>query len=100
MKKLLAFIPVLLFMTSCAKFSDGTSTWSAGAWLLAVPFAILTVMFMVFAFKAADSGSKINPIYGGGEGGNIPWYKTGWPVMAGISLLIEIAIVIAKNLEV
>lgn len=80
MRLLLFFILAMLF-TSCGHYSDGTSIWASGAWiLLALPSAGAVIFFWV-GYKASQSGSKINPIYGGGEGGNVPFWQTGWPIL-------------------
>jgi len=77
MKKLFAFIILSISLMSCGKFPDGTSVWQGGLWLVAVLPFLGSLYFFYTAYKSSKSGSNINPLMGGGEGGNVPIYKHG-----------------------
>lgn len=51
---------------------------SGGLWLIPVLLLTGAIVFFIKAFKSSKSGSKINPQYGGGEGGDIPVWQLGY----------------------
>jgi hypothetical protein len=56
MKNLILFF-LAFALASCGKFSDGTSVWAEGAWLLFwLPF-LGSFPFLYFAYRASKSGS-------------------------------------------
>ncbi len=99
MRNLFAFILLSISLMSCGKFDDGSSIWQAGMWIVPLLPFLGGIAFFWAGKKAADSGSKINPIYGGGEGGNVPFWKTGWPLLGIGCWLGTIGIIIWQNLE-
>jgi len=100
MKKLLAFISVLLFMTSCSKFHDGGgSVWQGGLWILPILTTLGAAFFGYKAYKSSKGGSNV--IEGGAitnkEGGNVPIWQLGYFYFAVGLLIATIVIVIMVN---
>jgi hypothetical protein len=98
MKTLLLF-SLSIFLFGCGHYSDGTSIWAEGAWILIALPVIGIIVFSTLGYLASKSGSKINPIYGGGEGGNVPFWQTGWPWFAVICAAWLIFTIVHQNLE-
>jgi len=87
MKKLkFLFAAFLLFsLSSCVKFhGTNTSIWADGVWLAPLLPFLGGIYFFIMGYLASKSGSKVNPMYGGGEGGNVPFWQTGWPILGAI----------------
>lgn len=77
MKYLLTIFTALL-LTSCAHFSDGSSVWGGGLWIVPILTSLGTTFFGWQTYKVWKSGS--NKIDSAGrvtddEGGKIPFYK-------------------------
>jgi len=97
--KVLLFSMLTLFFMSCGHYRDGSSVYSEGGWIIPLILFIAGAIFLWVGKKAASSGSKINPIYGGGEGGNVPFWQTGWPVLMVGFWLGFIIYIIVQNAE-
>lgn len=102
MKKLLYLLP--LFLMSCGKFSDGTSIWAGGLWILPTLTFIGGLIFLYFGIRASKSGSEQYQNVNGvdklvSSDKNIPLHKTGQFVFAVIFFLATIGIIIWQNLE-
>lgn len=98
MKQLL-FILTVIMLTGCGHHRDGTSVWSDGLFIVPLLPIVGSIYFFVTAFQSSKSGSTINPVFGGGEGGNIPVYKLArfW---FGVALLVAAAgIIFWVNME-
>lgn len=97
------FAPLLL--ASCGKFSDGTSIWQGGLWAIPTITTIGTIVFLFLAYKASQSGSKIQTKDERGvavtkySDENVPIYKTGYFIFFIGFLIATIAIIITVNAE-
>lgn len=49
-----------LFLTSCGRYSDGTSVWAGLAWLLLVVTFVPAAWFFSVAYRKSKSGSESN----------------------------------------
>jgi hypothetical protein len=86
----------LLVLTGCTKFHDGGgSVWQGGTWILPTITILATIFFGYKTYKASTSGSNI--IESGAitdkEGGNVPFYETGWFYFAVGSLIASVFII-------
>ncbi len=94
MKKVFLFSLLAMFLmslTGCYNYhGTNESIWGDGVFLVVLLPVLGALIFFWVGYKASKSGSKINPIYGGGEGGNVPWLKTGWPILGFICLATAI----------
>ncbi len=100
--KLLLFALTAMFLTSCGKFSDGTSVWAEGLWVIPLITFLATVFFGYKAWAAHNSSSWI--IGPGGErttrdGGKIPLLKIGWTKWTIGLALATIAIIWYQNTQ-
>lgn len=101
--KLIPISILCLFLTSCAKFKDGTSVWQGGLWVLPWLTALASLFFLWKAWKASKSGSWY---WGKDERGvdkmiqskeNVPIYKTGWFVFSVCFFFATVAIIWMVN---
>lgn len=109
------FLLILMtgFLASCSKYSDGTSVWADGVWIIFwLPF-LASFAFLYFAWKAHKSNSTIqhptggnNPnLPGGGSWiedntGNVPLHKIGQFWFFVILQVASWAIVVYQNSQV
>lgn len=99
--KYLAIIAAFL-LTGCGKFSDGTSIWQGGLWIIPTVTQLAALWFLYVALRAQKSGSyKINEagFVTKEDGGKMPIYQIGqfW-FFVGFQLA-TIGIIIWQNLE-
>jgi hypothetical protein len=84
MKKFLLFsfsVLLIFLFTGCAHYSDGTSVWAGGLWLVPSVTSFGAIAFFIAAYRSSKSGSWKNPQYSGGknvEGGNVPIWEHGF----------------------
>jgi hypothetical protein len=69
-----------LFLTSCGKFSDGTSVWQSGLWIIAWLCPIGIALLAWSGYRSSKSGDETpDPNYPGGwrySDNNVPFIKT------------------------
>lgn len=99
MKKVILFCLVAIMLTSCGHHSDGTSVWAEGLWIIPLLPAIGAVIWFIAAYRSSKSGSTINPIKGGGEGGNVPIYKSPFFLYAVCCVIAVVVIIFWVNAE-
>jgi len=99
--KLFYFFLLSVILTSCGKFSDGTSIWSDGLWVIPTITFLASVGFLYTSWRMSRSGGKRQLPQGG-------WEYTSEPVSVfkigrfwfGVGLLIAtIIIIIVQNWE-
>jgi hypothetical protein len=100
MKSVIVFVLCSLMLTSCGHYNDGTSVWAKQMWTAPIAFSILGLVLIENAYKGSKSGSKINPLFGGGEGGNVPIYQFARFWMGIVCIVAAIVIVIAVNADI
>lgn len=105
MKQFLMFLFAIVTLTSCGHYSDGTSVWAEGAWLLFwIPF-LASWLFLYFAYRASKSGSsqlinRHSPNVKRVESDeNVPIYKTGQFIFFVILQLASWGVVFYQNYE-
>lgn len=93
MNKVTLFILTTLTLTSCGKFSDGTSVWAEGLWIIPVLMFLGGAWFLYLAYRASKSNST-QQVPGGTKDntGNVPIYKVG-KFWIGIALVVLTIIV-------
>lgn len=81
--KTVLFLLMAFAFASCGHYSDGTSVWAGGAWLIFwLPF-VASFVFLYFAYRASRSNSTTQVDLGTPKAriedntGNVPIYKTG-----------------------
>jgi len=99
-KDVIIFALCAIVLMSCGKF-QGTnqSIWSEGMWIIPLVLFLFGSFFMWKAYKASKSGSNINIKLGGGEGGKVPMWKTGWFVLSAIFYAGMLGVIIWQNIE-
>ncbi|MBN8668778.1 MAG: hypothetical protein J0M30_14870 [Chitinophagales bacterium] len=103
-KSMYWIVPLSMMFTGCGKFSDGTSVWSEGLWIIPTLTFIGGLIFLYFGYRASRSGSEryekvngVDKLVSSDE--NVPLHKTGQFVFAVILFLATIGIIIWQNLE-
>lgn len=108
MKKVIYFLLVMmisLIAQSCGKFSDGTSVWQAGLWIIPTITGLASLFFLFLAYRDSKSGSWY---WGKNSRGvdvkieskeNVPIYKTAFFAFFAILLLVTIGIIIWVNAD-
>jgi len=92
--RLLTFIICSLFLTSCAKYADGSSVWSKGLWLVALLPFLGSLWFFYTAYVASKSNStQQSGVVTSDNTGNVPMYKTG-RFLFGVVLLVATIVII------
>lgn len=100
MKKVILFALTAMFLTSCGKFSDGTSVWADGLFIIPILTGLGSVWFGYKAWVAHNSGSWVigpNGERTNKEGGKIPFTKIGWTWFSLGLLVATIVIVLMVN---
>ena len=103
MKRLINFFFVFcvaILMQSCGKFSDGTSVWQGGLWLLPTVTLTASLFFLGLAYFASRSGSwwwQNHRIKESKE--NIPIIKVPFFIFFIVLLIATIVIAIVVNSE-
>ena len=100
MKSIILFVLASVFLMSCGNFSDGTSVWQSGLWIVPWLTGVGAAIFFALAYKSSKSGSnKILP--NGGiskeEGGNVPLTQLGFFWFSVALAVATIVIVIMVN---
>ena len=88
-----------ILLTGCAQFSDGSSVWQEGLWIIPTVTGLGALLFFYFAYRASRSNST-QQIPGRGKvdnTGNVPIYKTGFFVFSMILVLATIVIIFAVS---
>ncbi len=96
MKKLLPFIAAVLCssLTGCVKFHDeDKSVWAEGLWIIPLLTGLGSAWFFFLGFKSQKSGSTINPLLGGGDGGKMPIWQLG-KFWFGVALAVATIVII------
>jgi membrane protease YdiL (CAAX protease family) len=97
---LLALFTTVL-LTSCGKFSDGSSVWQGGLWILPVICVLGGLFFVYQGFKNSKSGSftQDQNVRGGivNSKENIPLLKQPRFWIGAVMLVAALVIVIAVN---
>jgi len=103
--KLLLSSIILIAISGCGKFRDGTSIWSEGTWLIPAIPAVGALIGWVMYFIGRRSGvvvkdtTKGSPTFGkwiDGEGKALPE----WPLFVGIfCTVITALIIVVQNME-
>lgn len=81
MKSIILFAICSIFLMSCGHYTDGTSVWAGGLWIIPLVTIIGSAIFFYKAYRSSKSGSnKILPNGGisNEEGGNVPIYQLGF----------------------
>jgi hypothetical protein len=99
MKSVIVLVLCSVF-ASCGHYNDGTSVWAKQLWLAPLFPFLLGCYFIYTAWKSSKSGSKINPMYGGGEGGNVPIYKLPRFWFAVVLFVATLVIIWAVNADI
>lgn len=105
MKKFLLFLLTIVGLTSCSKFSDGTSVWAGGLWVIPWLTFSGSLAFFIQTYMAVKSGTegKVPNKHGGSThyedllGVKTKFWNVGrfW---FGVALLVAtIAIIIYQN---
>lgn len=101
MKKLLfAFLTVLMFVsTGCAKFSDGTSVWQAGLWVVPSLTIAGALIFGFLGYKDWKSGTTQTLPDGKvvTSDKRLPLYKVPYLIYSACLIVATIAIVLLVN---
>ena len=97
--KLLLFALTAMFLTSCGKFSDGTSVWADFVWVIPTLSIAGCIITGYKAYKAHNSGSwKIEDgATTNKEGGKKPYSQIGWTGWCVFLAIVTIAVVIYQN---
>ena len=101
MKKLKNLIAILTLsvLAGCSKFSDGTSVFQGGLWLVPTLTALGAAIFGYQAYKGSKSGSNL--IEAGAttpkEGGNVPIWKFGQFWFSVTLIVATLIILVAIN---
>lgn len=105
MNKLIFMLSCLMFtLVSCGKFSDGSSVWQGGLWVIVALPLIGAAIFFYQAYKASQSGSTTQVNRGGQvikvhSDENVPIYKLG-KFWFGVGLVVAaIVFVIMVNAD-
>lgn len=104
MKKFLfALLSVLTLglLTGCGKFSDGTSVWQGGLWLVAALPAAGALIFGFLGFKDWKSGTQQTLpngqiVYSDKK---LPFYKVPYFIYSAALIVATIAIVLLVNAD-
>jgi len=105
MKQIISFIAVFavsLIAMSCGKFSDGTSVWQAGLWIIPWVTGLGALWTLYRAYRASRSGSwrwvKKDKVWFKEESDiNVPIYKVPQFVWFVILAVATIVIIIMVN---
>lgn len=103
MKKTILFALMAILLTSCGRFSDGTSIWAEGLWIIPTLLFLGAAAFLITGYLSSKSGS--NPYDASGklrkdiETGNVPLVKLWQFKFAVVLIIAAIGVIIWQNLE-
>lgn len=89
---------------SCGKFSDGTSIWKEGGWIVPALTFVAGLIFLFFGIKAWLSGSSQYQKVDGVDrlvhsDKRVPFFSVGQVLFAIAFFIATIVIIIVQNLE-